>query len=100
MKIIIFQSDGAAGEKEQLRELPLSPDEPGADPFVKASVTLRDGSAVELSAVHSLASMSLSLLVTREGRHVATAMCRWREVAPYFAVRLEGGPFVELYFER
>ena len=99
MKIIIVQAL-AGGKRERLQELTLSADAESRDLAVKQSFNLPDGELLEVSAIHTLISMNLSLFVTHGNQHVATLMCNWRDVAPHFALRLPSGDFIEFYFEK
>lgn len=88
------------GKREILQELLFSTDSERKDPSVKQRVSLLDGEYIEVSAVHTIISMNLSLFVLYKDQHAATVMCHWGGVAPYFAIRLTSGAFVEFHFEK
>jgi hypothetical protein len=99
MKMTILQVlEGS--KREKLKELVFGTDSEHKDPGVKQTVNLVNGEPMEINAVHTLISMNLTLLILYNEQHAATVMCHWGAVAPYFAIRLTGGAFVEFYFEK
>jgi hypothetical protein len=99
MEMMVLQALGD-GKKELLAKFPFRPDHESKNPVVKESVKLVGGDSIELSAVYTLDTINLSMFVSYRGQHVATLMCRARDVAPYFAIRLTSGAFIEFYFEK
>jgi hypothetical protein len=88
------------GGREKLQELVFSTDSEHKDPGVEQTINLVNGEPIGVNAVHTLTSMNLTLLVLYNEQHAATVMCHWGNVAPYFAIRLPNGAFVEFYFEK
>jgi hypothetical protein len=99
MKIIVVQVLVGA-KRESLEEIVLAPNPENNDLVARKLVHLLDAEPMEISVTHTLISMNLSLFITQGATHVATVMCNWRDVAPYFAIRLMDGAFVEFYFEK
>jgi hypothetical protein len=99
MKLTILQVlEGS--KREKLQELVFGVDSEHKDPGLEQSVKLVNGETIVVNAVHTLISMNLTLLVLYNEQHAATVMCHWGKVAPYFAIRLPNGAFVEFYFEK
>src|SRR5215203_207450 len=99
MEVMVLQALGE-GKKELLGKFQFRPNQESENPVVKESVKMVDSDSIEISAVYTLGTINLSMFVTHGGQHVATMMCNSRDIAPYFAIRLKSGAFIEFYFNK
>lgn len=100
MNIVVIQREDGAEEGANLATIVMeaAPGIPGDVLAAHSTVERPGGKPLQVSATYVQMNHNLTVLVRYDDEHVFTGMCRWHEVAPYFAFRLKEGDFIELYF--